>query len=179
VKRNQYSRDKDQEMRPTLEMTPRFAKALVCVAYGLLLVHRYDGEPEVLTEGDKAILFKVALDSIPQSRRDLLEALTMYSTATENGLIEQLSMSRPFIKLYLGDLVAVGLVQIQKTAHSWQYMLKEEYRQLMATYRGLSMGKQDLDGKDPDAFGTGEPLPTEEPPATKFDATSEQVGLDF
>jgi len=179
VKRNQYSRDKDQEMRPTLEMTPRFAKALVCVAYGLLLVHRYDGEPEVLTEGDKAILFKVALDSIPQSRRDLLEALTMYSTATENGLIEQLSMSRPFIKLYLGDLVAVGLVQIQKTAHSWQYILKEEYRQLMATYRGLNMGKQDLDGKDPDAFGTGEPLPTEEPPATKFDLTSEQAGLNF
>jgi hypothetical protein len=176
VKRNQYSRDKDQEMRPTLEMTPRFAKALVCIAYGLLMIRRYDEEPEELTASDRAILFKVAFDSIPQSRRDLLEALTMYSTATENGLIEQLGMSKPFIKLYLSDLTALKLVHIQKTAHSWQYILKEEYRQLMAKYRGIEIGTESLDGEDPLAEQNNIPLPVELPPEM---TTAEQAGIDF
>jgi len=178
VKRNQYSRDKDMEMPPSLEMTPRFAKALVCVAYGLKLIHRYDGDEEHLTEGDKAILFKIAFDSIPLARRTILEALTMFSAATEKGLHESLGMSIPFIKLYLGDLTALKMVIIQKTAHSWQYILKEEYRQILSTYRGISMGSDNLVGTENDD-PSGSPLPTEAPPPSKFDMTAEQAGLDF
>ncbi len=182
VKRNQYSRDKDMEMPPSLEMTPRFVKALACVAYGMKLVRRYDGEPEELTAGDKAILFKIAFDSIPLARRTILESLTYFSAATEKGLHEQLGMSINFIKLYLGDLTALKMVTIQKTAHSWQYILKEEYRQIMAKYRGIEMGSDLLEGKEADRPEEGG-FPMVEPPPTaqekKFDMTSEQAGLDF
>lgn len=179
VQRNQYSREKDQEMSPTLEMTPRFAKALVCVAYGLLLIHRADGEPEGLTDGDKAILYKIALDSIPQARRDVLGALTKYSVATENGLIEQLGMSKPFVKLYLGDLVALQLVSIQKTTYGWNFMLKEEYRQLMSQYRGIEMGSDKLSAPADDSFN--DPLGPEPPPTRNEGRilTSDEVGLGF
>lgn len=164
VKRNQYSKDKDQELPPSPEMPIRFAKALICTAMGLLLIHRYDNEPEVLTDSDRAILYKIALDSIPLARRMVLKALTTYSSATESALVERTGMSRGFIKLYLGDLTALQMVTIQKTGHnSWQYILKEEYRLLMAEYGGLSMTQQVLD--DPDPL-SDDPLDGLEPPPT-------------
>lgn len=146
VKRNMYSRDKDQEMPPTLEMTPRFAKALNCVAYGLLMLHRYDEEPEELSEQDKSILFKIALDSIPLPRRVILEALTMYSNATENGIVENLGLSKSFVQMYLSDLVALKLVTITKSYGSgWLYELNANYREIMAQYRHLDMGTKTLE----------------------------------
>ncbi len=175
VKRNMYSRDKDQEMPPTLEMTPRFAKALNCIAYGLLMIHRYDGEKEELSEQDKSILFKIALDSIPLSRRVILEALTMYSNATESGMVENLGLSKAFIQMFLADLVALGLVTISKGyGHGWLYELKPIYREIMAKYKHLDMGTKSLEAEGPDDA----PLPTEGPPPTPEEIQSlTQAGL--
>lgn len=183
VKRNNNSRDREQEMRPTLEMPSRFAKALVCVSFGLLLIHRFDQEAEQLNEVDRQILYKVALDSIPQSRRDILEALTHYSTATESGLTEHLGMDKMFVKLNLGDLVALQVVTVQKTSYGWQYMLKEQYRELMAHYRGIERSGKTLELENKQNSDTidGVPLPSE-PVVTRevhVDLTTEQMGLDF
>ncbi len=130
-------------------MTPRFAKSLTCVALGLLLLHRYDGESEELSEQDKAILFKIALDSIPLSRRHMIEALTLHSTATENGLRENLGADGAWVKLHLNDLNRLGLVSIQKSIGSgWTYELRPAYRELFAKYKNLDMNKGAL--IDPD-----------------------------
>lgn len=160
VKRNQYSRDKDQETPPTLEMPTRFAKALICVAYGLLLIHRYDEEAEELTDVDKSILYKIALDSIPLARRIIIEALTFYSTATEDGLVQQLGMSKAFVKLYLADLTALSIVSAQKAGYGWQYTLKQEYRDLIAHYRGIQQGSESLEGENENDTFDSVPFPT-------------------
>lgn len=146
IKRNMYSRDKDQEMPPSLEMTPRFTKSLICLALAMLIMHRYDNEPEELTEQDKSILFKVALDSIPLSRRMILESLTMFATATESGLVESLSMNKNFINIHLWDLKSLGLVNVQKSMHSaWLFELKPQYREMFAKYRHMDMSTKTLE----------------------------------
>lgn len=135
-----------QNMPVTLEMTPRFAKSLMVIALGLLVLHRYDDEPEELTEQDKSILFKIALDSIPLSRRHMLEALTLYASASENGLREQMSADATWVKLQVNDLNRLGLVNIVKSVGSgWTYHLKPEYRELFSKYKNLSMSKDTLD----------------------------------
>lgn len=137
VRRNMYSREKEIEHVNALEMTPRFVKALACIAYGLLLMHRYDEEPEELTEQDKAILFKIALDSIPLSRKLVLTALALMS-GTVTDLRGRLSLPDSTLRIFLDDLVALGVVTITKSS-TWVYSIKDNYKALMDRYSYLNM----------------------------------------
>lgn len=176
VKRNMYSRERDVEMVHALELPPRFVKAVVCIAYGLLLLHRYDGEPEELTDQDRAILFKTSLDSIPLSRRRVLSALAL-QPGSEKDLRARLQLPHSTIQMFINDLYALGVLDIIQSG-TWIYELKPQYKRIMEQYRYLDMATKTLSEDAPPPDRDEVPVP-EEPGAISPEGMAElkEAGL--
>ena len=84
IKRKAYSSLSPIERKNLREMPYRFAKQLANLARAFMIMNNGP-----LLPIDNAILFKIALDSIPSSRKEVMEAATANSLGiTLKGLAE-------------------------------------------------------------------------------------------
>lgn len=153
VLRKKYSRDEPiiQVYRP--EQGPRFVKQVLGIAQGLWVVS--GGE---ITEEDRWILCKMALDSIPSIRRKCLQALTQYNLGVNAvRLADELRYPKDSIQMHLEDLAAVKVIDRTRLHNRELWKIKDEYRVIMEFHEGIKSLNQTLE----------EEVPTEEaaPPA--------------
>lgn len=114
---------KELEYIPDPEAPTRLAKQLVILGKCLTLINRR----KKMGIEEYAICVKVAFDSIPKQRLTTINALfdeDALEGISTTGLSEKINYSTPSTKIFLEDLNAFGLVDVEKggsgTAHKWQ-----------------------------------------------------------
>jgi hypothetical protein len=162
VERDQYSQDKRIIAVHFREQIARFLKEMKAIAYGLIRINEHDGLGVALTNQDKAILYRLALDSIPMNRRLILEALTRFGTMTTERLSIQIGFDEKTIRFEVLDLVAHGMIEDIKTStHTHSYRLKDRWSNLFMKFKGIKF----------------ETLPEPKPIPSEYIPTPEEAGF--
>jgi hypothetical protein len=148
IERKTYSRDNPILRRELKEMPIRMAKQLMNIGKALLVING-DGK---ITNLDKQILYQLALDSIPSSRKEVMEAATRYTQGvTLKGLSTTMKLPEESVKMYLDDLIALDImVRTPGYGRELIYLLRSDYRDLMSKFQDIEMTDQVL-GEEPAA----------------------------
>lgn len=123
VERDKFSRDKTIVAIHMQEQIARFLKELIAIAYGLIILNQNEGV-EGLTDLDKRILYRIALESIPMTRKRVLTELAKRGTTTAKSLSEGIKLSAETIERTMQDLHAHGLVTVTLNTYgtSWNIL---------------------------------------------------------
>lgn len=156
VSRNKFKRDNPITQINALEMPMRFAKQILNVAQGLIALNQ-DGQ---LHEEDKIILYKAAIDSIPKSRKEVMETLTEFHQADIPGVATKMGLPYETVKMVLEDLAALGVVTQHRsmTRGVFHYQLQHTYRELISSFLNIEMTDKTLEKQEETA-----PLPEDVP----------------
>jgi len=166
VSRNKYKRDNPIIQINALEMPMRMAKQLLNVAQGLTAING-DGQ---LHDDDKTILYKTAIDSIPKSRKEVMETLTEFQKADIAGVAVTMGLEYETVKQILGDLSALGVVNQHRSQqkNAFYFSLKSEYRELISQFRHIEMTGKTLEKTEEEPAPVEAPLTTEEAKALEI-----------
>lgn len=161
VERKKYHRDNPIEQVYTPEGPGRIVKQILGFGLGLQAIN--NGE---ITNDDRKLLCKMALDSIPAPRRKCLQALTQYPQGVETrALAKKMNYPDPAaVRVHLQDLAAVGVIEYLTASKRDRWKLKDIYVYLMEVYDGIRpIG---------DVLEEEEPLPEEPPPQSETEIIS-------
>lgn len=169
---------------PKAEMPTRMTTQLHTLAASFLIINKTNPRLQKdhltnkgqLTNDEKRLLFKVAFDSIPRTRRDALIPLAKYKEGISTaGLATYLNLPTPSVGKYLAQINALGictrLKKGGKQGDMWK--LKDEYRQIMLDLEDIQVEEGSLladNISDEDAYDL---LDSEFP-----DSEVEQMSLD-
>jgi hypothetical protein len=166
VERNEYSREKEIKQPHFLEMPGRFTTQIMSMAYGLCALND-DGK---LTERDKKILYKLALDSITNMKRVCLQELTKFTWAETAALAVKMRLPVTSIRIPLQDLASLEVIEWKKgKGNRDKWSITDKYRRIMAKYDSIEMSADMLiaENEDDDAYLAAEamdaPMPMDEP----------------
>lgn len=111
----------------------------------------------LLSQQDKDILYKVAFDSIPRTRRDILKPLAIYTAgATTAGIATTLNLPTPTVKKYLSHINALGICNREKNGgpQGDKWVMRPQYQRIVLRLEKLTAVDdvlQDTEGElDPD-----------------------------
>lgn len=121
---------------PSAEMPIRLIDQLLSIGTALSHMREIESQEPELTEGDMNLLYKIAFDSIPLKRRWALRQLAKYTSGlTTAGIATTLGYETEVVKGWLAQLNALGIARRTKsTGAGDQWVLEEEYRELMVTF---------------------------------------------
>lgn len=147
VKRKVYDREQRIERANLREMPFRFAKQLSNLAKGMMVMNGGD-----LTALDQNIIYKVALDSIPSTRKLVMMAATKFSRVALDGLAQEVKIPDESVKIHLDDLVSheVMVREYSYGANKAFYYLREDYRQLISRFENIKMTNKTLEEEQPE-----------------------------
>ncbi len=162
INRDQYDRNKRMNMAHDREQLGRFLKQLRVIAYGLALLN----DDRALTLTDKAILYRIGLDSIPLQRKWILDVLTEKKLGgNANQLADYLKYPVESVKMWVEDLVALGLVLNNTTYYkggsSRIYHIEPQYAAIIAKFEHIIPKEEALPPSEEDKIegSTFEPPP--------------------
>lgn len=135
---------------PEKEMPMRIAMQLYGIACGISILDSI--EPLVqesrknnLTASDVALLYKIALDSIPTQRRLTLINLAKYKGGvTTAGLATKLRYPTETVNNWLSQVNALGFCERMKGGREDVWMLKEEFRGTIEKFEQVRSVDSDL-----------------------------------
>lgn len=164
IERKQYDRNERITMAHDREQIGRFLKQLRVIAYGLCLLN----DDKVLTPRDKSILYRIGLDSIPITRKWVLDALTEKTMGGNlHQLADYLKYPAESVEKWVEDLVALGLVhnntQYFKGGSLKTYKIVEEYAAIISKFENIKRTNEPLPASEQDKI---EDSAVEEPPPT-------------
>lgn len=124
---------------PEPEMPTRLIEQLLSIATILSMMREVDGEKPELSEEDMKLLYKIAFDSIPVKRRWALNELAMFAAGvTTAGLATKIGYETEVVKEWLAQLNALGICRrVKSTGAGDQWILNEEYRDIMYTFQNI------------------------------------------
>lgn len=168
IERKAYDRNERMLMAHDQEQIARFLKQLRVIAYGLALIN----PDKKLTPNDKAILFRIGLDSIPLQRKWVLDVLTEKKLGgTSSQLADFLKYPLDSVKFWVEDLVALGLVEnntmYYKGGSQKTYHLKPEYAAVIAKFEHITPKEEALPPSEDEKIEDSAYEPPPEPPAQK------------
>lgn len=151
IERKQYDRNERITMAHDREQIGRFLKQLRVIAYGLCLLND-DG---VLTPRDKSILYRIGLDSIPITRKWVLDALTENKQGGNlHQLADYLKYPSESVEKWVEDLVALGLVhnntQYFKGGSVKTYKIVQEYANIISKFENIEVKDKALPASEQD-----------------------------
>lgn len=159
VERDFMDRDRPVKMVPEPEMPVRFAKQLIALSFGMMIVNG-DNKLNAL---DREILYAIALDSITHMRHKCLRMLTKFRVVDTVGLGLRLDLKAASIRPHLEDLNLIGVINHTKAKGDRdQWELKENYRQLMSKFDNIEITDQALTEETVDEVKGPDPVTPEE-----------------
>ena len=139
-----FGMTKEVIYKPSSEMPTRFTQQLSQIAIALRLINKANDKGNVLLDIDTKILFKIALDSIPQMRRQMLQKLAENTSVTTEEAAEATSYPTATARRYLEDLFVLGICDRRRSgptgesgSHEW--ILKDKYRNIMSEFDGVKL----------------------------------------
>lgn len=141
---------------PTHTMPMRMTKQILALAHSFILMNR--NEPHIshlapmyknLTQEQIAILYKIALDTMPITRRMALQKLAKYNLGvTTSGLATAVGYQTTVVGKWLSELNALGICSREKYGGGDKWHLKEKYREIMIKFEKIEVVDGELDGDD-------------------------------
>jgi len=132
---------------PSIERFPRFVIQLQNLAKGFCVMNG----KSVLTQNQKNILYKIALDSIPRTRRACLKILAGHRLVSTSAAAAKLGFTTPTMRGYLAQLASLTLVQrIPKggTGSEDAWKLIPKHQDFMKRFEKISAKDEDLFDED-------------------------------
>ena len=93
---------------PSIERFPRFVIQLQSLAKAFCLMN---GRNDTFTQNQKDVLYKIALDSIPRTRRAVLRILAGHRAVSTSAAAARLGFTTPVMRGYLAQLSSLTLAQ--------------------------------------------------------------------
>lgn len=139
---------------PEPEMPTRMIKQLHAMATAFLAMKKSEPGADLasnkLDDLEKRLLYKLAFDSIPRTRRDTLHPLAQYRDGvTTSGMATLLNLPTPSVAKYLSQINALGICKRSKKGGTQGDLWKmdERYRNILVRLEGLHTKDGVLEGK--------------------------------
>lgn len=124
-----------------LEMPMRFAKQILAITYGLIVLNG----TTTLTPDDKELIYKLTLDCMPPMRRMCLKKLVQYKTVPTRALADALNIANTsLIQQTLTDLSVLGIVTRLPGKNRDEWEMKPEYRDILSKYEGIKTTEETM-----------------------------------
>lgn len=137
VERDYRSQSKEITFVHDREAPTRFATQLATIASSIITMNEGG-----ITQEDKNILYKITLDSIHKTRRQVLQELTKYKSAYTKEMSVKLNLPSASVRRYLEDLNALGMVDMTASSGGNKgdmWILKDKFREVMSRFDGIQM----------------------------------------
>lgn len=139
---------------PDPEMPTRVLRQLISIAYAFMVMNVYETGESILLDEDKKIIYKIAFDSIPNMRRNVIKMVASYAYgATLEGVAEKLSMQYEAVRIWGEELIAVGVLDRiwDHGMKKYKYSLKSEFVELVKNYEHVTQLEESLVVENEDA----------------------------
>lgn len=141
---------------PQPEMPARMFEQMLALGSTFAFMRKLDNpeltDEQALTAQDIALMYKIAYDSIPVTRRIALNYLVRFSAGVDtHGLALKINYPTKVVGAWLEQLNALGVVKRGKTAHGGnKWFLRPEYIHLMEVLQGVEAKDEELRQSDVD-----------------------------
>ena len=123
---------------PSPEMPMRMLDQLISIGKAMVLMNQMDGIKNGLSELDMTILYDIALASIPKKRRMAMQVLTKFKLGVSTkGVSDYTHYPTQTVRMWLEELTALNLVKRVQTVDHMKWILREEWRDVMAKFEGI------------------------------------------
>lgn len=146
----------DIQFVPQPEMPARMFEQMLALGSTFAYMRKLDDpsipDDKALTRDDLAIMYKIAYDSIPVTRRIALNYLVKYSGGVEtSALATKTNYPSKVVQQWLEQLNALGVVKRMKTARGTNaWSLHPQYLTLMEVLNGVKANSEMLTGDHDD-----------------------------
>jgi len=129
------------------EMPTRMAAALQTMARALSVVNFNETGKMELQPEDHNILYKIALDSIPSSKRLIIQELAKYNELTTTGLATKIDRPTTTVRYRLEELVALEVAERAKGVGPYgdRWKMKDKYIELVRKFEKIKKESDLLD----------------------------------
>ncbi len=139
---------------PSSEMPTRITSQLSKLLSGLVMINK-----GVLNEKDLEIIYKVALDSIPQTNKMVIAEMARGDNQTTSDIANALGYPTEPIRIYLENLSLLKVCKrIKDGSNSYKWKMEEEFVEIIRHYEHVApLTKEELQARvDEELFdGTG------------------------
>lgn len=161
LNRNKFARGNPFLGREDKEGIGRVQGQLMLLSYGLML----QNPDKKLTDEDRKLLYKIGLDCIDPTKREILRALTSYAYGGDvDSISEKIEMNKDLALTTVEDLWHLRMLEKQRVhmghGSKQTYKLKDNFRAIMARFEGIEIKNEAL----PEATADLPLLPPEETP---------------
>lgn len=150
VERNWKSRMQEiTDVHPP-EMPTRFASQLQNFAKALAIITYNEANKMEVTEKQRNILYKIALDSITTNRRKALRELVKYDVIETAGLATKLGFPTTTVRIWLEDLTALGIAEREKKgggSKGDRWKIRSDYGELIRKFEHIEEKGGELVGE--------------------------------
>jgi len=134
---------------PSIERFPRFAIQLQNLAKAFVIMN--GDKSGKITQEDREILYKIALDSIPRTRRAVLQILAKNRAVSTSAAAAKLGFTTPVMRGYLAQLTSLSLaIRIPQggsgNEDAWKIVPKQQ--EFMKKFEGIEQTDADLFNED-------------------------------
>jgi hypothetical protein len=144
---------------PQPEMPARMFEQMLALGSTFAYMRKLDNpkldDEDALVESDLRIMYKIAFDSIPVTRRIALSYLVKFTSGVEtSALATKINYPTQVVQAWLEQLNALGVVRRAKTSSGTnKWVLKDEYITLMEKLQGVkathgTLADRDVDSND-------------------------------
>lgn len=129
----EYGMKKEVIFVPASEMPTRFTQQLACLALGCMMINKGP-----LNEVDIKMLYKVALDSIPQTNKMVINEMARGDGQSTSEIAKALGYPTEPIKIYLQNLALLRIcrrVKGEGKADRWK--MEPEFSDIIRHYEGI------------------------------------------
>jgi len=132
---------------PSIERFPRFVIQLQNVAKGYCVMNG----KAMLTQRQKETLYKIALDSIPRTRRACLHIVSGYRAVSSSAVAAKLGLTTPVTRGFLAQLASLMLIQRipgggKGNEDAWRLLKK--YVEFMKKFEKITAKDEDMFEED-------------------------------
>ena len=143
----------DIQFAPQPEMPARMFEQMLALGSTFAYMRKLDNpdlpDDKALTREDLSIMYKIAYDSIPVTRRIALTYLAKYQGGVETvALATKTNYPSKVVQSWLEQLNALGVVTRSRTVRGTNaWSLNEEYKQLLAVLSNIKGTDEELMGE--------------------------------
>lgn len=132
---------------PDPEMPTRVLRQLIAMASSFIAMNVAEGLPASLTDSDKALLYKLAFDSIPSMRRTVIKVVASYTYgATLAGVSSVIGMQDDATMAWLEELSAVKVLEksINPATRKEAWSIRPDFLDIVKRYEGVTQKEEAL-----------------------------------
>jgi len=116
-----------------------------------------EGGNAKLSSNDRNLIYKIAFDSIPNMRRNVIKIVAEFSLgATDQGIADKMSMQLDAVKIWLEELIAIKVLErlFDPVMRKYKYRIRDNFLSVVQRYEHVETKNEALISEDEDSVGS-------------------------